>query len=206
VEFDAKLSGDGQIVLFHDETLERTTNGAGRVADMSLKDLRALDAGAWFGEPFRGERIPTLSEALVALGELGLGANVEIKPDPGREEETAEAVARTLRREWPRNLPPPIISSFKTESLLAASALLSDCPHALIVDDVPDDWRDCLAALACTALHCTGEGLTRELAREIRAAGYALRCYTINDVDTARKLFDWGVEAVFSDYPDRILR
>lgn len=204
VEFDAKLTGDGRIVLFHDERLERTTDGAGRIADMRLKNLRTLDAGAWFGEPFRGERIPTLSEALVALGELALGANVEIKPDPGLEEETADAVARTLGREWPRDLPPPIISSFKTESLRAAKVLLPDYPHALIVDNVPDDWQESLTALGCTALHCSGEGLTPGVAREIRAAGYTLRCFTINDGETARKLFDWGVEAVFSDYPDRI--
>ncbi len=206
VEFDAKLSGDGQIVLFHDETLERTTNGAGRVADMSLRELRALDAGAWFGEPFRGERIPTLSETLVALEGLGLGANVEIKPDPGREEETAEAVARTLKREWPRGLSPPIISSFAIDSLRAAGARLPDAPRALLVVDVPADWQRRIAALGCTALHCAAKGLTRDLAGEIRRAGYGLRCYTVNDGETARRLFDWGVEAVFSDYPDRIPR
>ncbi len=204
VEFDAKLTGDGQIVLFHDEKLERTTNGAGRVADMSLNDLRTLDAGAWFGEPFRGERIPTLSETLVALGELALGANVEIKPDPGREEETGDAVARTLKREWPRNLPPPIISSFKTESLRAASALLPDVPQALLVVDVPADWRRRLVALGCTALHSAGKGLTRDLTGEIRAAGYRLRCHTINDAEVARRLFGLGVDAIISDYPDRI--
>ena len=115
VEFDAKLTGDGQVVLFHDETLERTTDGSGPVADMALEDLRALDAGGWFGEPFRGERIPTLSETLAVLGELKLGANVEIKPDPGREEATGDTVARILAREWPRDLPPPIVSSFKAE-------------------------------------------------------------------------------------------
>lgn len=206
VEFDARLTADGEIVLFHDEQLERTTNGVGRVADLSLADLRELDAGAWFGEPFRGARIPTLSEVLALLGTLGMRANVEIKPDAGREQQTGDAVARTLAREWPRELPLPIVSSFKIESLTAARELLPDVPHALIVVDVPPDWRQCLEALGCTALHCADRGLTRDLAGEIRAAGYGLRCYTINDGETAERLFDWGVEAVFSDYPDRILR
>lgn len=204
VEFDAKLTGDGQIVLFHDENLERTTNGAGRVADTPLKRLQTLDAGAWFGNAFRGERIPTLSEALAALDALGLGANVEIKPDAGREAETGDAVGRTLVREWPRNLPPPIISSFKIDALSAAGARLPDAPRALLVVDVPADWRRRLNALGCAALHCAANGLTRDLAGDIRAAGYGLRCYTINDGKTARRLFDWGVEAVFSDYPDRM--
>jgi len=204
VEFDAKLTWDGQIVLFHDENLERTTNGAGRVADTPLERLQTLDAGAWFSEPFRGERVPTLSEALAVLGALGLGANVEIKPDPGREAETGEAVGRTLAREWPRNLAPPIISSFEIDALSAASARLPDAPRALLVVDVPADWRQRIATLGCTALHCAANGLTRDLAGEIRAADFGLRCYTINDENTARRLFDWGVEAVFSDYPDRI--
>ncbi len=206
VEFDAKLTGDGQVVLFHDETLERTTDGSGPVADMALEDLRALDAGGWFGEPFRGERIPTLSETLAVLGELKLGANVEIKPDPGREEATGDTVARILAREWPRDLPPPIVSSFKAESLLAARTVVPDYPRALIVGDVPADWRRRLDSLGCAALHCAATGMTRDLAREIHAAGYGPRCYTVNDAGTARTLFRWGVEAVFSDYPDRISR
>lgn len=206
VEFDTKLTRDGQIVLFHDEKLERTTDGAGRVADMSLTDLRALDAGAWFAETFRGECIPTLGDTLVALDALGLGANVEIKPDAGREEETGDAVGRELAREWPRSLPPPIISSFKPASLRAARAVLPDAPYALLVVDVPADWQRRADALGCAALHCAGDTLAAEAAADIRARGYGLRCYTINEGETARRLFDWGVEAVFSDYPDRIPR
>lgn len=206
VEFDAKLAGDGQVVLFHDERLERTTDGAGRVADLPLEDLRALDAGAWFEERFRGERIPTLSEALAALGALGLGANVEIKPDAGREAETGDAVGRTLAREWPRALPPPILSSFASGALGAAIGHVPDAPRALLVVDVPADWRRRVTGFGCDALHCAASGLTGDVAAAIRAAGYGLRCYTVNDAAIARELFDWGVEAVFSDFPDQILR
>ncbi len=206
VEFDAKLTGDGQIVLFHDENLARTTDGAGRVADTPLAALRTLDAGDWFGKRFRGERIPTLSEALIVLAALELGANVEIKPDAGREAETGDAVGRTLAREWPGNLPPPILSSFATDALSAAGARLPDAPRALLVVDVPGDWRQHLSGLGCTALHGAADRMTADLAAEIRAADYGLRCYTVNDGKGARRLFDWGVEAVFSDYPDRIPR
>ncbi len=204
VEFDTKLTADGQIVLLHDEKLERTTDGSGRVADMTLTELRTLDAGAWFAETFRGERIPTLSEALVELDALGLGANVEIKPDPGREAETGEAVGRLLEREWPRRLPPPILSSFSTESLRAASSVLPDAPRALLVVDVPADWHQRMDALGCAALHCAGDRLAGDVATKIRAKGVGLRCYTINDAELARTLFESGVEAVFSDFPDRI--
>jgi hypothetical protein len=85
VEVDAKLSADGVVVLFHDETLDRTTDGNGPVAATRFAVLRRLDAGAWFGPAWRGPRVPTLEQALDLLSELGLRANVEIKPCPGRE-------------------------------------------------------------------------------------------------------------------------
>ncbi|MGF1639591.1 MAG: glycerophosphodiester phosphodiesterase [Rhodospirillales bacterium] len=204
VEFDAKLSRDGAVVLFHDETLERTTDGRGRLAEQDLATLKALDAGGWFAAAFRGERIPTLGETIATLGELGLGANVEIKPDPGREVETAEAVIRILKAEWPAILPPPLISSFRAASMATATRLAPQYPAALLVGAIPSDWRRRLEDLGCDGLHCDAGALTREQAREVLAAGCALRCYTVNESATARMLFAWGVEAVFSDYPERI--
>ena len=204
VEFDTKLSHDGHVVVFHDEQLDRTTNGSGRLADKDLAELKMLDAGGWFSESFRGERIPTLDETMAVLGELGLGANVEIKPCPGREIETAEAVARTVKAGWPATVPVPVISSFKPASMAVATRLAPEYPGALLVGEIPVDWRRRLDDLGCTGLHCDAEHLTREQAREVLDAGYALRCYTIKEAAVAQRLFSWGVEAVFTAYPDRI--
>ena len=96
VEFDVKLTRDGAAVLIHDERLERTTDGRGEVARTTLAELRKLDAGAWFDPAFAGERVPTLGDALALCGELGLGINVEVKPCPGREAETARVAVETL--------------------------------------------------------------------------------------------------------------
>jgi hypothetical protein len=101
VEFDVKLSGDGVPILMHDAVLERTTDGKGAVADTAYADIRALDAGAWFGPEFAGERVPSFDEAIDLLLSHGLGANVEIKPCPGRERETGAAVARRLAKGRP---------------------------------------------------------------------------------------------------------
>ena len=204
VEFDAKLSSDGHVILFHDEELDRTTDGSGPLANMDLGDLRSLDAGGWFGEKFRGELIPTLSEAIAVLRDLTMIANVEIKPDQGREAETGKAVARVLRTEWPRDLPAPVLSSFSEDALVAARGLVADFPRALLVVEIPSNWRREMAKLGCTALHCAARQLTAKLAKEVTCQGVPLRCYTVNDPIVARRLFSWGVEAVFSDYPDRI--
>ncbi len=98
VEFDVKLTRDGVPILMHDAKLKRTTNGSGLVASLDYAAIARLDAGAWFPGAFAGERIPTLDEAVALLQELGLAANVEIKPCPGREVETGRLVAQALLR------------------------------------------------------------------------------------------------------------
>src|SRR5437773_11827369 len=77
IELDVQLTRDGEVVVMHDWTLERTTDGAGAVCDRTLAEIRRLDAGAWFGPAFRGTRVPTLGEVLAAVG---LPVNVELKP------------------------------------------------------------------------------------------------------------------------------
>ncbi len=205
VEFDTMLSRDGHVILFHDDALKRITGARGLTADTDLADLQRLDAGAWFGREFKGEPIPTLDQALALLAELGLGANVEIKPTPGREAETGRAVAQALAERWPADLPPPLISSFKTEALVAAREAATGIERALLVFKVPKDWRAQLEGLACTALHCRAEDLTSTAAADVTGAGFFLRCYTVNEPLRAKALFAWGVDGVVSDYPDRLL-
>lgn len=205
VEFDVKLTRDGQPILMHDDTLERTTDGRGPVAAADLADVARLDAGRWFASEFWGEPVPTLGRALAALALLGLGANVEIKPCLGRERETGEAVARRLRWEWPRHLPAPLLSSFREEALAAARDAAPEFPRAFLSAEIPADWRRRLEGLGCTGLHCDHRRLDRERAAEVTARGFALRCYTVNDILRAETLYRMGVQSIFSDYPERIL-
>lgn len=205
VEFDVMLSGDDVPVLFHDDTLERTTDGRGAVADHAAASLAQLDAGAWFDPRFAGEPVPTLADAMRTLAGHGLGANVEIKPSPGREAETGRIVAKALSDHWPDTLPAPLVSSFSPVALAAAAETASALPRALLVPGVPKDWRRQLEALGCVALHCQSRMLRRARIEEVRAAGYALRVYTVNRRARARQLLSWGVDGVFSDVPDRLL-
>src|SRR5688572_5512979 len=94
VEVDIKLTSDNKLILLHDDLVDRTTSGQGAAAGMTLAALRALDAGAWKGEAWKGALIPTLEEAVKEIRALGLHCNFEIKPCPGREAETAD---RTMR-------------------------------------------------------------------------------------------------------------
>jgi glycerophosphoryl diester phosphodiesterase len=204
VEFDVRLSRDGHLVLFHDEFLSRTTDGRGRLGEHDLAALKNLDAGSGFGFAFRGERIATLTEAVAVLQTLGLGAHVEIKSDCGRETETARAVVQTLKAVWPDTLPLPIISSFNATVLAMAAAAAPQWEYALTMRTISRDWRWRLAAAASAAIHCNARWLRRDRAAEVLAAGVVLRCYTVNSARTARKLFAWGVNAVFTDAPERL--
>jgi len=204
VEFDTKLSADGAVVLFHDDELERTTDGFGPMAAATLADLRALDAGLWFGEGFRGEGIPTLGEAMARLSVLGLGANVEIKSSPGREKETARAVAEALSADWPAGLPRPLVSSFDIETLAAVRDTAPELARSLLVFEIPGNWQARLENLGCTALHGQAKHLKAAKVAAVRANGYALRAFTVNSQAEAERLFAWGVDAVISDYPDRL--
>jgi glycerophosphoryl diester phosphodiesterase len=205
VEFDAKLTRDNHIILCHDDNLERTTNGHGKVAATDWEAVRRLDAGSWFGEAFRGEPVPTLSETVVELARLGLGANIEIKPCPGRDEETGRMVAALLLEEWPDSLPTPLLSSFSAASLEAARRVAPDLPRAFLVSRIPADWRERVQELRCAAIHTSHRHLTKDQVAAIKAAGLAVRVYTVNDRALGESLFAWGVDGVFTDFADRLL-
>lgn len=204
VEFDVKLARYGEAVLFHDETLDRTTDGHGAVKDMSLSELRALDAGSWFDAAFKGERIPTFQESMVTLAREGLGANVEIKPDKGTERETALTVARLIKSDWPRDIPAPVISSFSEESIAVAHAEIPEIPRAMLFWKLPDDWHDIVRRYECTAIHMSDRHVSSELIDEASALGLPVRVYTVNDPARANTLREMGAQCVFTDRPDLI--
>ncbi len=202
IEFDVQLSRDGVAMLFHDDKLERTTDASGPFDAKTAAELAGLDAGAWFSPDFAGEPIPKLAEVFDDLEALRLGANIELKPTPARAHETGRAVAAMVIADWPASLPAPLISSFQEDALAGFAEVAPDFERALISFRVPRDWRRRLQRSGCVALHCLGKPLTEKRIAMIKKAGYTLRCFTINDEALGRRLLDWGVDALISDYPD----
>jgi glycerophosphoryl diester phosphodiesterase len=205
VEFDVRLTADGELILLHDERLERTTDGSGKVRALPLSIIRRHDAGSWFGPSFARERVPTLAEAVEVLGELGLGANVEVKAARGREAETGAVAADLLTRLWPPQLPAPLISSFLPPALAAARDRAPEIARGLLVRGVPRHWRIRAESLGCVTIHVEHRRLRPTIVAEIRESGYSVLAYTVNDAARARELFAWGVASVFSDVPHMIL-
>lgn len=205
VEFDVRLTCDGRCILLHDDTLDRTTSGHGVAAALSFAEIRRFDAGRWFGPDFAGQPVPCLEETIDLLAELKLGAVVELKPAPGAEAATGRAVAALLAERWPANLPAPLVSSFKPAALTAAQEVAPGIERALLVGAVPRDWQAQIEALQCAMLHADQRKLDRATVAAVRAAGLPLFAYTVNLPERARELFSWGVAAVFSDCPDRVI-
>jgi glycerophosphoryl diester phosphodiesterase len=201
VEFDVRLTADGQLILLHDERLERTTDGRGKAIALTLATIRRFDAGSRFSTSFQGEQVPTLAEAVAVLGELGIGANVELKAAQGRGAETGALASVMLRELWPRHLPEPLVSSFDHEALAGARAGGPEVVLGLLCNVVPENWRQMAESLGCSTIHANHHRLHPALIADIRDAGYPVLAYTVNDPVRARTLFNWGVTSVFSDVP-----
>ena len=204
VEFDVKLTVDDKLVLMHDATVERTTDGQGPVAGMTLEDLRKLDAGRWFSPEFAGERAPSMDEVMAFLSSRGIGANVEVKASPGREGETAAAVGRSLSGRWSDGSMPMLICSFSAESLAVARQVAPHIPRGLVSLKYTRDWPALMEQLGCSTFHLLDRRFTEARVGAIRHAGYRALAFTVNDAARAKTLLSWGVESIITDYPERI--
>ncbi len=201
VEVDVKLSRDGVCILMHDDLLRRTTNGRGEVAQYDIDELARLDAGSWFNRRFAGERIPTLVETLELCLALDLDINLEIKPCPGRQHETAIRMVETLQRHWPAGRPWPLISSFAVASLEEVRLHAPEMPRGLLIGRPTKRARDMLDRLDCVTLHCDAKRVSRELVSKLAATGRPVLCYTVNDPHRARRLLEMGVASIITDRP-----
>jgi glycerophosphoryl diester phosphodiesterase len=161
-----------------------------------------MDAGAWFGAEFRGARIPTLAETIALLGELRLGAVVEIKPSPGHETATAEATATMLATRWPAHLPAPMVSSFERVALARAQEVAPGIARAFTVGALPPDWHREADRLGASAIHADHRRIDRAAVAAVGQAGLPLFAYTVNDGARARELYEWGVASLFTNRPD----
>jgi glycerophosphoryl diester phosphodiesterase len=204
VEFDVMLGGSGSAVLIHDETLERTTDGRGAVADATDDYLSGLDAGSWFDPRFADERVPTFVDAARQCIALGLGANVEIKPSAGTERDTGRIVARAAGELWADAPDAPLLSSFSEAALEVAAEIAPQLPRGLLVGAVPADWLQRCRRLGVRALHVDARCLDQSTVLAACAEGLWVATYTVNDPSVARRLFDWGVDCVITDRPDLV--
>lgn len=202
IEFDVMLSADGIPCVIHDESLKRTTNGQGDVGLVNHDYLDTLDAGRWFGRQFAGEKIPHLDDVIKWCMFANVTANIEIKPYRGMTQPTVIAVLSYIHRYWQSHMPPPLISSFDVQALSLCHDLAPELLLGFLLHTWQDDWLSYTQALNCYSVHLNQRIVTPARVEQIKNNGYQVFVYTVNQRRLALKLFDYGVDAVFSDYPD----
>ncbi|MCX8959501.1 glycerophosphodiester phosphodiesterase [Erwinia psidii] len=201
IEFDVKLSLDGEIFLLHDDTLERTSNGWGIAGQLPWEKLVQLDAGGWYSKAFASERLPLLSQVAERCAVYRIMSNIEIKPTTGLEAETGRAVAVAARHLW-QGETAPLLSSFSFSALEAAMQVAPELPRGMLLHEWYDDWREITARLGCVSIHFNHKILTQARVAEVKAAGLRMLVYTVNTPQRARELLDWGVDAICTDRID----
>jgi glycerophosphoryl diester phosphodiesterase len=208
IEFDIMLARDGVPVVMHDPYLGRTVLGTGNVFDYDAAELAAMDAGGWFAREHEGEPVPLFVEFAQFCKAQGIWMNMEIKPAPEYDIETGGTVARIAAALFADEIARgdfssvPLLSSFSHLALEAAREVAPQVPRACLMSELPPDWERRAQSVEAVAIHTSHKHLTPELAREVRAAGYGLFCYTVNDPARARELLGWGVEAFCTDRID----
>lgn len=199
IELDVQMSRDGYLVVVHDPVLERTTDGEGFVKDYTLEELQRLDAGTWFDERFRGERIPTLAQVFeLVRGQAVL--NVEFKLMPIRYPGIQEALVKLIRdTDFP--IGDLIVSSFEHPSLLRLQSLEPRLAIAPLFSHYPASFE----ALPGSVMHPHWGVVDEEFMATARAEGRKVNVWTANDPRAWERLRALSVDGIITDTPDKLI-
>jgi glycerophosphoryl diester phosphodiesterase len=212
-ECDVKLSADGVPFLMHDTTLGRTTNALTRLQQLAVMPrevggqnpwgvLAQLDAGAWHSRSYAGEPLPTLDGIAQFCLRNGYFLNIEIKPTPGTERSTGEAVAQRAAALWHGTEVPPLLSSFQVETLQGAQAAQPRLPRALLLDTLWSGWLQAALDLDCVAIVCNHALWDKHSVAQAKNAGFRTLSYTVNDEWAAQRLITLGTDGIITDRVD----
>ncbi len=202
-ECDVKLSADGVPFVLHDATLDRTTPARGPAGERDWAALSRLDAGGWHSRAFAGEPIASLASIATYVRRNGFALNLEIKPSPGSETATGNAVALAVRELWRGDALAPLLSSFRPEALAAARDAAPELARALLVDTLWQGWFETARLLGCVAVVANYALVDAALIDQLRGCGLRALCYTVNDPASAARLVAIGIDGLITDAIDR---
>ena len=201
IELDVKLSADGRVVVIHDPTVDRTTGSHGRVKDLSFQELQSLDAGSFFSEKYRGEKIPSLEEVFETVGKRTF-INVELTNYTTPRDALVETVCMLVKEfGLERRV---LFSSFFASNLSKARAYLPETPRGLLA------FGGFLGAWARSfgfnfgkyrALHPYIEDVSVQQVQRVHRLNRRIHVWTVNAAQDMRRLFHWSVDGIFTDHP-----
>jgi glycerophosphoryl diester phosphodiesterase len=195
-ELDIQLSRDGSLVVIHDDTVERTTDGRGAVRSMTLDELRRLDAGVRFGREFKGERIPTLEEVM-ALADGRCGLNIELK-SAGVEREVCKLIVAH------KALTTAMVSSFDWEALATVRDIEPRVRIGLLASRGPLRLFEAAVELKAESVNPKANIVTEELCSAAHRHNLTVYTWTVDERAEMRRLIACGVDGIMTNYPERL--
>lgn len=206
IELDVNLSADKQVVVIHDSTVDRTTDGQGKVRSLSYAALKEFDAGGKYSEKFRGEHIPTLNEVFEIMGKR-IFINVELKDYVALDDDLVPNVVELVKKHGLQDS--VMFSSFFQANLLTARKLLPAVPCGLLALGNFLGWPARTFAYRrkdYAAFHPNLHNVTFDMVNRVHAAGKRVHVYTVNHVEDIKRLVGFGVDGMFTDDPAQALK
>ncbi|MDF1653633.1 MAG: glycerophosphodiester phosphodiesterase family protein [Coxiellaceae bacterium] len=199
VEFDVTLTADDEVVVIHDDTVNRTTDGRGKVRRLTLRQIQKLDAGSWFAPVFAGECVPTLAQWLQLAAELKLNLNIECKC-ASRDAQTLVAAVKQLIHQYPLAKDCSILmSSGQAVCVEQCQQQLPHLPRALIVDRYSANVAQQAEQYECVSVNIDQRLVKAGDVKAIHQAGLAVLVWTVNNAERIKSLYTMGVDGIFSD-------
>jgi glycerophosphoryl diester phosphodiesterase len=203
IELDVMLSRDRQVVVIHDETLERTTDGHGSVTDLALAELKQLDAGSWFDSQFAGQQIPELSEVLDLVNGRAY-VNIEIKSSAYEFRHPPDAVEKQVVEliRQKKLLDTSMISSFDV-NILEQIAFMKDTPATAFISKQPASYKtvDMCTRLKVFSWHPEYRVVNRNQVKQMHAAGIRVFPYNVDSLEDFARMRDMQVDGVITNDP-----
>ena len=201
IELDVKMTADGHVVVIHDQTLDRTTDGTGNVADMELAQIKELDAGIHYDDQFMGEKVPTLEEVLIQMDKR-IPINIELTNYASLFNNLPEEVATIVRECSMEDF--ILFSSFNPIALLKIKKLLPEVPVGLLClpgknGSIPRSHL--VNRLSHEAIHPEYRDISSRLIHAAHKHNKRVHAYTVNHVSDIQNMFDIGVDGIFTDNP-----
>lgn len=208
-ETDIQPTSDGHVVVIHDDYLDRTTNGTGRVDEHTLDEIKQLDAGSWFDPKFAGTKTMTVDELIDMINEEGLNANIEMKTIIGpRAEELANIEIPKFAKALDRVKPgiKVMVSSFSDVLLMKLHEARPQTKLAWLIKtpNMKENWYQIMQACGCKTIHPSWRGLTKAQIQQWKKMGIEVNVWTVDKIDIANELWNWGADGVITNMTQRM--
>jgi len=206
IEFDVRFSRDGHLIVFHDDTLERTTHVQGKVADHTLRELKQLDAGSWFNPVFAGEKIPTLKEVLdLTRGRIRL--NIELKEGDHGKYSMLDLADQVLREVEKAGMERQVLfSSFDLSAIKRVCEKNSENQIALITREPWHSLKEAMQGKSFPVLNPRKSTLHENNLSMARQQGIRVNVWTLNKEEEMEQFISMGVDGIITDHPDRLIK